>query len=198
MVFDNELVHIEFGSKAKLDNHDANAIAFAAKQLLADSPEEISVLLLMPPAEFVASAHSLPGISKENLISALRLQTETILPSYEESLSLAIDDNSSDGNSDSIALWLPQTKLDELFEAFKEQNIFLAAIKPRILNSKIENSDAELLDEDTNDVTFVVFRDGILRVWQQVNKLDFDQEGFSDQWTSSLKAHSNISIKEHS
>ena len=198
MVFDNELVHIEFGRKAKLDNHDANAIAFAAKQLLADSPEEISVLLLMPPAKFVASAHSLPGISKENLISALRLQTETILPSYEESLSLAIDDNNSDGNSDSIALWLPQTKLDELFEAFKEQNIFLAAIKPRILNSKIENSDAELLDEDTNDVTFVVFRDGILRVWQQVNKLDFDQESFSEQWTGALKAHANTSIKEHS
>ena len=73
MVFDNELVHIEFGSKAKLDNHDANAIAFAAKQLLADSPEEISVLLLMPPAEFVASAHSLPGISKENLISLIKI-----------------------------------------------------------------------------------------------------------------------------
>lgn len=198
MVFDDELIHVESGRKVKLDHYDANAIAFAGKQLLADSSEEISVLLLMPPAEFVTSAHSLPGISKENLISALRLQSEIILPSYEEPLSLAIDDKSSDGNSDSIALWLPQTRLDELFEAFNDRNIFLAAIKPRILNSKIENLDAGLLDEDTNDVTFVAFRDGILRVWQQVNKLDFDQEGFSDQWTSSLKAHSNISIKEHS
>ncbi len=40
MVFDNELVHIEFGSKAKLDNHDANAIAFAANNYWPIAPKK--------------------------------------------------------------------------------------------------------------------------------------------------------------
>ena len=51
MVFDDELIHVESGGKVKLDHYDANAIAFAGEQLLAESTEEISVLLLMPPPE---------------------------------------------------------------------------------------------------------------------------------------------------
>ncbi len=198
MVFDDELVHVESGRIATLQSNEAEAIAAAAKQLVAATTDEISVLLLLPSAEFIASTHSLPGISKENLISALRLQTETILPAYEEPLSLAIDANSSDGSSESVALWIPQTKLNEMFEAFKAENIFLAAIKPRILSATLENQDGSLLDEDATDVSFVAFKDGFVRIWRQVNKQDLQEQDFVEQWESSIKKHSTDSAKEHS
>ena len=155
MVFDDELVHVESGDVASLESKNADAIAAAAKQLIVTAADEIAVLLLLPSPEFISSTHAFPGLSKENQISALRLQTETILPSYEKSLSLAIDANSGDGGMESIALWMPQSKLNALFQAFNAENLFLAAIKPRILNAAIDNLDECVLDEDSTDFSFV-------------------------------------------
>ena len=198
MVFDDELVHVESGDVASLESKNADAIAAAAKQLIVTAADEIAVLLLLPSPEFISSAHAFPGLSKENLISALRLQTETILPSYEKSLSLAIDANSGDGGMESIALWMPQSKLNALFQAFNAENLFLAAIKPRILNVTIDNLNECVLDEDSTDVSFVTFKDGFLRSWQQVNKQDFEQQDFSKQWERSVKKDSNGLVKEYS
>ncbi|MDD9890123.1 MAG: hypothetical protein OXU30_07255, partial [Gammaproteobacteria bacterium] len=119
-----------------------------------------------------------------------------ILPSYEEDLYLAIDANSSDGNAESVALWLPQEKLNELFDAFSDQNLFLAAIKPRILNSEIGESVIGLLDTDESDVSFVLIENGLLRAWQQVNKIDLEQEEFVRQWQDSLENSSATSVKD--
>ncbi|MDD9958094.1 MAG: hypothetical protein OXU66_04060 [Gammaproteobacteria bacterium] len=196
MVFNAELIHGESGAVSTLADSKPETIAQAAKKLIPDSGDDVSVLLLLPPSEFIATSHSLPGISKENLISALRLQTETILPSYEEDLSLAIDANSSDGNAESVALWLPQEKLNELFDAFSDQNLFLAAIKPRILNSEIGESVIGLLDTDESDVSFVLIENGLLRAWQQVNKIDLEQEEFVRQWQDSLENSSATSVKD--
>jgi len=198
MVFNAELIHAESGAVAPLGDYNPESIALAAKKLLFEGTEDATVLLLLPPSEFIATSHSLPGISKENLISALRLQTETILPSYEAELSLAIDANSSDGNAESVAIWLPQEKLNKLFDAFSDQGLFLAAIKPRVLNSEIGDGTAGLIDDDDSNVSFVQFEDGLLRVWQQINKLDLEQEEFARQWDDSVKNSSATSIKEFS
>lgn len=196
MIFNGELIHVESGSVAQLENIEAETIAHAAKNLVPRRNEDPSFLLLLPPSMFIASTHSLPGISKGNLISALYLQTESILPSYERSLSLAIDVDNGGGDSESVALWLPLEKLTELFLAFNQQSLFLAAVKPRILNFEIMQSAIGLLDSDANEFTFVVFENGLLRVWQQVNKLDFDHEVFVQQWEDLLKKSSAIKIKE--
>ena len=71
MVFDDELVHVESGNVASLESKNADAIATAAKQLIVTAADEIAVLLLLPSPEFISSAHAFPGLSKENLISAL-------------------------------------------------------------------------------------------------------------------------------
>tara|TARA_B100000686_G_C16791122_1_gene978804 strand:+ start:810 stop:2078 length:1269 start_codon:yes stop_codon:yes gene_type:complete len=196
MIFNRELIHIESGLVRRLEGLEAESIASAAKFLIPESIEEQSVLLLLPPSEFIASVHSFPDTLKENLISALYLQTESILPSYEKPLSLAIDAKSSDGNSESVALWLPQKKLENMFVAFSEQDLFLTAIKPRILSSDYQSGAMGLLDNDETDLTFVVLEDGLLRAWQQVNKLDFEQKDFVSQWESSLKSNGTFQIKE--
>lgn len=197
LVFDGQLIHVETGAEAALENFDANSIAATSKNLLSNGNDAISILLLLPPAEFIATSHSLPGISKENLISALRLQTETILPSFEETLSLAIDANRSNGDSDSVALWYPLEKLNSFFEAFSEHNLFLAAVKPRTLAVNIDEDEFCMLDEDNQDLTFLSFQNRVLSTWQQVNKLDLEQDEFSQQWEASLENRNISSIKEH-
>ena len=190
IIFNDALLHVESGKVCKLENGDeSNGIAIATKQLLSEVSEDMAILLLLPPAAFVATTHSLPGISKDNIVSALRLQTESILPSYAENLSLALDASINDVDSETIALWLPQAKLDELFSAFAAENLFLAAVKPRILHCDVNEASAGhtgLLDEDETDVTFVTFAEGVLNSWQQANKLDFEQEEYLEQWNSSI------------
>ena len=118
VVFGDELLHAESGRSHRIapaarssteGNIDAAAVAEAAKHLLAAADSERSVLLLLAPSEFLATEQHMPGLSGTNLISAITLQQETILPACDEALALAVSDGGADGNR--LALWIRQVRL---------------------------------------------------------------------------------------
>ena len=127
--FNGELIHIESGEKLSIDNkHSANELAVASRKLLGYPNIEPSVQLLLPSSEFVATRHSLPKASKAELTSALQLQADNIYPSLDKELAVAFDVSAIASNSETIALWMKQELLDNLFEAYKDQGLFLACV----------------------------------------------------------------------
>ena len=83
VVFNNELMHIESGKTISVtEEYNVNDIAVASKQLLGSLVgQQLSIELLLPSGDFVATNHSLPQVSKANLTSALQLQVESTHPS---------------------------------------------------------------------------------------------------------------------
>ena len=123
----------------------------------------------------------MPGIGKDNLVSAMELQSENLLPTFTDSVALAVNPESADGGVEHIALWITNERLTQLFDAFQQQDIFLVAIKPRLLNIEDTSTDC-FVDEDQNCVTAVNVIDGVISNWWHVNKLDFENESYVQQW----------------
>ncbi len=197
LLHDNKMVHLESKQILDLADGDADSMAAACAQLLAKLPSEqqkdSAILLLLPAKYFVATTAQMPGISKENLTAALRIQSSSILPSFEESLSLAINPNSANHVEEHLALWMTESSMSELFSAFEAQGVFLAAIKPRLLNANSENGSAALtkiVDVDSEGETCAVIGDGIVRKWLHIHKQDLEQEMFRQQWQQSLSMES--------
>ena len=185
LVFDQYVVHVESGLSNQFQETagdlDPNRLAIACKHLLAEQQKEPSVLLLFPPDEFVATRQVMPGIGKDNLVSAMELQSENLLPTFTDSVALAVNPESADGGVEHIALWITNERLTQLFDAFQQQDIFLVAIKPRLLNIEDTSTDC-FVDEDQNCVTAVNVIDGVISNWWHVNKLDFENESYVQQW----------------
>ena len=185
LVFDQYVVHVESGLSNQFQETagdlDPNRLAIACKHLLAEQQKEPSVLLLFPPDEFVATRQVMPGIGKDNLVSAMKLQSENLLPTFTDSVALAVNPESADGGVEHIALWITNERLTQLFDAFQQQDIFLVAIKPRLLNIEDTSTDC-FVDEDQNCVTAVNVIDGVISNWWHVNKLDFENESYVQQW----------------
>ena len=185
LVFDQYVVHVESGLSNQFQETagdlDPNRLAIACKHLLAEQQKEPSVLLLFPPDEFVATRQVMPGIGKDNLVSAMELQSENLLPTFTDSVALAVNPASADGGVEHIALWITNERLTQLFDAFQQQDIFLVAIKPRLLNIEDTSTDC-FVDEDQNCVTAVNVIDGVISNWWHVNKLDFENESYVQQW----------------
>ena len=95
----------------------------------------------------------MPGLSGTNLISAITLQQEIILPACDEALALAVSDGGADGNR--LALWIRQVRLTALFDAFTSQGLALAALAPRTLALMQSAQTGLLLDDDGRDTTFI-------------------------------------------
>ena len=167
----------------------AQQIAEAAAQLLGDQGDDCAVLLLMPNEEFVAVSAELPGISADNLASALRLQTESLLPACEDTLALTVSGSPEENTEHHVALWMRQQNLDALFAAFAEQSIFLAAVRPRILAAQQSEEETRLLEESDTGMTSVICRNCVLSQWLQLSALDSEQPAFVDQWQQELKSH---------
>ena len=157
---------------------DPNRLANACKSLLAGQQKEPSVLLLLPPKEFVATRQAMPGIGKDNLVSALKLQSESLLPTVIDSVALAVNPDSAEEGGEHIALWITDERLMQLFNAFQQQDIFLVAIKPRVLNIE-GNATNCFVDEDQSCVTAVNIVGGVIANWWHVNKLDFENETYT-------------------
>lgn len=204
LLFDNKIVHLESRESAELKGSDAQSIAAASAELLAgfsaEQRKECIALLLLPASFFVATTTTMPGVAKENLVSALKIQAESILPSLEEPLSLAINPLSATRGDEHLALWMTESILTELFDAFAQQDIFLAAVKPRFLNGHGENSYASadnstgnirVLDADTTSETCAVIEDGILKSLLHIPKQDLQQEVFQQQWQEALALDSS-------
>ena len=188
LVFGNQALHVETGNVAELPSQagkvDARALAVCARKLLG-ADKERSILLLLPPAEFAATETDLPGVSGENLHSALVLQIENTLPALEEPLQLAVH-GSEDGAQ--VVLWMKSQRIHELHQAFAGEGLFLAAVKPRILHSQAPRSG--LVDADGAGLTFARSAAGVLRQWKHVDAADLEQEEFAAQWDAEVRAAS--------
>lgn len=185
MIFDHHLVHLETGNVSQLQD-DGGAIspallAQASRSLLGSDGTDKSLLLLLPPAEFAATKVSMPGVARESVVSALRLQAESLLPSYEGSLLVAADPPVGDGH-ECVALWIAEKTVDDLFAAFEQQGLFLAAVAPRILEFKSNTPQQSLLDADASTVTYVVLDNNVPVQWLHVNRIDFEQAEYLQQW----------------
>ncbi|MFT7472717.1 MAG: hypothetical protein ACI8XU_002621 [Kiritimatiellia bacterium] len=204
LLFDNKIVHLETRDAVEIEGTDALSIAAACAELLttlsAEQRKECAALLLLPASFFVATTTTMPGVAKENLVSALKLQADSILPSLEEPLSLAINPLSATQGDEHLALWMLETTLSDLFDAFAAKDIFLAAVKPRFMNGSGEPSseahdknDAKIriLDVDDATETCVVIEDSILKSVLHVRKQDLQQEVFQQQWQKTLAQDSS-------
>lgn len=187
LVFGDRLLHVESGGAAEFQSPagevDAGSLAARARKLLGG--EDHSILLLLPPGEFAATETEMPGVSGENLRSALSLQRENLLPAMEETLELAVHGS---GDGAQVALWIKSRRIQELHEAFAANGLFLAAVKPRILHSQAPGSG--LVDADGSGLTFAQSSAGVLRQWKHVDAADLEQEEFAGQWDGEVRAAS--------
>ncbi len=193
----DRVVHLESREMLELAQEDAESVAAACARILAklstEQQKDSTVLLLLPAKYFVATTTRMPGITKESLSAALRIQSDSILPSCEEALSLAINADSANHTEEHLALWASETTLTDFFVAFEAKRIFLAAIKPRLLNvtsGKNDGTVTTVVDVDDNSETCAVVGNGVVRKWLHVHKQDLQQEVFREQWQQSLLANS--------
>ena len=205
LLFDNKIIHLESRNVAELKGTDANSIAAACAELLADfsveQNKECAALLLLPANFFVATTTTMPGVAKENLVSALKIQADSILPSLEKPLSLGINPLSATQGDEHLALWMLDTTLSRLFDAFAVNDIFLAAVKPRFMNGSGENENEsgqkiKILDMDAETKTCVVIEDSILKSLLHVRKQDLRQEVFKQQWQEAVAENFSENVIE--
>lgn len=196
LVFDGFIYDLESGQSLPLDGviagteatqsprPDAAILAQQAASLLKNSSNR-NLLLLLPPSEFVATGLSMPGVMGENLLSAVNLQSDSLLPAFESTLSLAI--NTDKANDSHVALWIAEERLSDCFDALAAKGIFLAAVLPRILAaSSLDSQNARTIDSDSNGKTFVELQDGVLVRWQHIHAMDLEQEDFLQQWNEEI------------
>lgn len=136
MMFDDRLYDLESGEHVVVANthsRDASVIADAAAQLLQSSNADAEcILLLLPPAEFLASQINMPGLPPDAMRTSLKLQAMTQLPEYDRQLDLAVTSNGESGSASQVlAWWIPAFCTSELFNAFSAHSLFLAAVLPR-------------------------------------------------------------------
>ena len=203
LVHNNKLVHLQSGRSADLSESDKESfpaiLAKAARSLLqADTKRdrEAPLLLLLPANEFVATTIHLPGIAKDNLTAALQIQSGTVIPGFEESLVLSVNPESAERGEDHIALWMTENRLSNFFSAFEDEGIFLAAVKPRLLQVSPESGSVSVIDDDSDCLTLASVENGVLLQWLMLNKMDLEQDEFQQQWNEIIAAEGKSSIAE--
>lgn len=223
MLFDDRLYDLRHGNWVSVDQdgHDspdsqnsqnsqnsqslrisAKALSDAAARLLglADDRNAAAadnylknVLLLLPPAEFLATPVNLPGIAATAVRAALQLQASTLLPAWDKPLSIAVHSPSADDNVPQVALHIPAERLDQMFEGFAERGLFLALVAPRPMilnqNSVTETHTASpivLEDRDSRDLTRTVMQSGKLTQYLYTAVHDLEDENFAAAWEHEL------------
>lgn len=195
LVYQHEVIHLETRNRASIAGaassenaagfFDASELAKSCHSLL-KTEKESSILLLLPPAEFVATGLKMPGIAKDSLLSALKLQADAMLPAWEEELALAANPASAGTETEHLALWIPDARISELFEEFHAQELFLAAVKPRTLALDGDQLNTLALDSDGESRTAVLVKNGVVGRWLHVNSIDFSQDEFVQQFDDNI------------
>jgi len=188
LVLDDRLLELVSGQQLSFDSTDAGpeSLAEAVSDLLGAELTNNSVVLLLPPHDFVATSVVMPGMNREALVSALRLQADTLLPAHTEPLTVITGPAGSDDAHAIVALWMGERRLDTLYQAFAQQGLFLTGVVPRCLALADAVGEQEILDEDPHYLTRVLVRDGVLVQWLHVSKKDLEQEIFERQWRQAL------------
>lgn len=203
VVFGDGLLHLETGQSEKLINaaevtnieasnvgaakattNNAAAIATAARRLLNSTETPRTILLLLAPSEFAATQQDMLGMTGTNLRSAITLQRDSILPACEDTLALATANENPTGRV--IALWTHADQLSDLFDAFAQYGLTLAAIAPRILALSAHNKTENLVDDDGCHTTFVRSRQGVLEQWLQIKNDELEEKAYAEQWQAEL------------
>lgn len=189
MVYDSRIIDLANNTWRSLIMEDGTSrvesIANAAKELLTQHNTRPTVLLLLPSSEFIATQVNMPGVARENLRSALALQSAVLLPSYAQALTFTVNPKAKSDDSPDIVLWADERKLDGLFEAFATQELFLTAVMPRALAATNGADVSEVVlvnDEDTTHHTRLVYRDGVITHYLLLSKQDLAEEEFQRQW----------------
>jgi len=193
LLFDNTLVNTANGEAEEIalieDGSFPEAMARAARRLARG--DKRNILLLLPTADFVATAYHMNLAGEKMIRSALELQAQSLLPAYEENLLLAVNAAQQEG----VALWFNEQEANRLFRAFAHEDLFLGAIMPRSLAVLDASDDDDLKtmlinDEEGSNISFLQVRSNAVRRLLTVNKRDLEQEVFARQWeieTSQLK-----------
>ena len=193
LLFDNTLVNTANGEAEEIalieDGSFPEAMAWAARRLARG--DKRNILLLLPTADFVATAYHMNLAGEKMIRSALELQAQSLLPAYEENLLLAVNAAQQEG----VALWFNEQEANRLFRAFAHEDLFLGAIMPRSLAVLDASDDDDLKtmlinDEEGSNISFLQVRSNAVRRLLTVNKRDLEQEVFARQWeieTSQLK-----------
>jgi len=193
LLVNNELIHINSGRSEVIGEQapekpsleiSPEQIASAASKLVGSVITE-GVILYLPPSDFVATSINMPGVSKDNLMSALKLQVDNLFPSFADSLDLALGGNSVADDANNIALWFVEKTTSSLFEAFQKVDLFLVAVAPRNL---IDLDQSAVVDFDSRGGTLVELDNGLLSSWLHINQLDLHDAALNRQWLESLEA----------
>lgn len=195
LVHDERLYDLANGSWRQLnqeaDGEWSTSIAAAAVELLNHESAARSVLLLLPALQFIATTISMPGVARENLRSALQLQTAVLLPSHDGNLGFAVNTAASHSDGTDVVLWMNESRLDALFEAFAAQGLFLASVMPRALGATSQTGAAgelQVEDGDATTLTQLVFSNGVLTQWLQIDRADLEDELLRRQWLEATTA----------
>jgi hypothetical protein len=186
LVFNNRLYNLSNGTWHSLDSKGVHAdplqMAAAAAELLQASNISHGVLLLLPAHEFLATTVTLPGVGRDSMKAALQLQSHALLPGYEADLALAVNIHEHKPDSPDVAIWITEQRMNELFSAFSDKNMLLAAIMPRMLAPAAAFDDVVIEDSDLNTISRIHYRHGVVVSWLQTSRMDLQQDAFLQQW----------------
>ncbi len=186
LVFNDRLYNLSNGSWRTLDIDGSRAdpvqMAAAAAELLQASSISHGILLLLPANEFLATTVTMPGVGRDSMKAALQLQAHALLPGYEPELALAVNIHEHKPDSPDVAIWITEQRMNELFKAFADKNMLLAAIMPRMLASAAAAGDVVIEDSDLHTVSRIHYRDGVILSWLQTSRMDLQQDDFLQQW----------------
>ena len=192
LVFNDRLYNLTNGTWRTLDIDGTRAdpvqMAAAAAELLPASSISHGVLLLLPANEFLATTVTMPGVGRDSIKAALLLQAHALLPGYDPDLALAVNIREHKPDAPDVAIWITEQRMNELFTAFSDKNMLLAAILPRVLAPAAAGGDVVIEDSDLHTVSRIHYRDGVVLSWLQSSRVDLQQDGFLQQWQQLSKA----------
>lgn len=171
------------------DQKPEHAAGRSGRTVNADRRSPFNVLLLLPPSEFLTTAVDLPGVAPAAMRAALELQAGNMLPGYEAPLSLAVHlAAEADSSNPASAWWIPTERIDTLFSAFADEEIFLAAVMPRPAICPPASESVLLEDRDEQQLTVCLANPHIgsrcvlISQCLQTHQADLADASFAAQW----------------
>jgi hypothetical protein len=214
MVFDDKLYHLGSDRHCELDGTGeestaAARLAAAAAKLMAEDADidnsrapsshdtnnySKNVLLLLPPADFLATPVNLPGVAPSAIRPALQLQADSLIPGYDDALSVAVSaaatsNDTSTGSTNAqahMAFWLPTATLNALHRAFSDQSLFLTAVMPRTMLIADQQDTIVVDDQDARSQSVLLFRGGVCHQCLQTSVADLEVQLLHDQWQAEI------------
>lgn len=193
LVHDDLLIHLGSAQHTPLlkdpqqSRLSAEDIAKAAARLLAESQPAGDILLALAPEEFVTTEVHLPGVTADNLRSAVQLQLPALLPGSTPLL-LAIHSDKHDDSGRHIGVWLPSARAEALYHAFAAEGLSLTGLLPRPLLALPQGEQTCWIhDEDQHELCYIAWSGHHVQQWLQVPRDEIEIEDFRAQLEHSVQ-----------